>query len=126
MGIRMLHRRPAGAQGAAPVPVVPPAPVPAHAATASTARIPADLVATLRRTAHRTAAGLRRRLTTPGEPPLWRLWAGLGRSYAAGCAVRARHAAVRLLRRGRHARTFPVFVVAAGPLTDRPDGPTRR
>ncbi|MEU1267548.1 hypothetical protein [Streptomyces sp. NPDC005799] len=126
MGIRMLHRRPAGAQGAAPVPVVPPAPVPAHAATASTARIPADLVTTLRRTARRTAAGLRRRLATPGEPPLWRLWAGLGRSYAAGCAVRARRAAVRLLRRGRRARTFPVFVVPAGPLTDRPDGPVRR
>jgi hypothetical protein len=123
----MLHRRPAGAQGAAPVPVVPPAPVPAHAATASTARIPADLITALRRTAHRAVAGLRRRLATSGEPPLWRLWAGLGRSYAAGCAVRARHAAGRLLRlRGaRHARTFPVFVVTVGPLTDSPDGPTR-
>ncbi|MFJ9905744.1 hypothetical protein ACIRVK_23090 [Streptomyces sp. NPDC101152] len=119
MGIRMLHRRPARAQGAEPAPVVPLAPVPAHAATASTARIPTDLATTLRR----TAAALRRRLaTTPGEPPLWRLWAGLGLGYAAGCARRVRHLASHVRR--TRPRTVTVFVVTAGP--NRPNGPTRR
>ena len=118
MGIRMLNRRPARAQaGAETAPAVPPAPVPAFAARASTARIPTDLVVVLRR----TAADLRRRLPRPGtgaEPAAWRLWAGLGRSYVTGLLVRA--------RRSRHARTVRVFIVTASTLTDRPDGPAPR
>ncbi|MGW2568462.1 hypothetical protein [Streptomyces sp. NPDC001537] len=119
MGIRMLNRRPARAQaGADAAPVVPAAPVPAFAARASTARIPTDLAVVLRR----TAAGLVRRLPRLGsgsaEPPVWRLWAGLGRSYVTGLLAR--------LRRSRHARTVRVFIVTAGTLTDRPDGPAPR
>ncbi|RPF32730.1 hypothetical protein [Streptomyces sp. TLI_185] len=126
MGIRMLNRRPARAQASAErAPAVPPAPVPAFAARASTARIPTDLVVVLRR----TAADLRRRLPRPGrglprpgrgpaEPPAWRLWAGLGRSYVTGLLVR--------VRRSRHARTVRVFIVTASTLTDRPDGPAPR
>jgi len=119
MGIRMLNRRPARAQASAEAALaVPPAPVPAFAARASTARIPTDLVVVLRR----TAADLRRRLPRPGrgpaEPPAWRLWAGLGRSYVTGLLVR--------VRRSRHARTVRVFIVTASTLTDRPDGPAPR
>ncbi|MFF4254566.1 hypothetical protein ACFY1L_25505 [Streptomyces sp. NPDC001663] len=115
MGIRMLNRRPARAQASAEVaPAVPPAKVPVFAASASTARIPTDLTTVLRR----TAADLRRRLAGAGEPPVWRLWAGLGRSYLAGLLVR--------VRRSRPARTVTVFVVTAGTLTDRPDGPAPR
>ncbi|GAA2507701.1 hypothetical protein [Streptomyces longisporus] len=119
MGIRMLNRRPARAQASAEAaPVVPPASVPTFAARASTARIPTDLAVVLRR----AAAGLRRRPARPGtgsaEPPAWRLWAGLGRSYVTGLLVR--------VRRSRHARTVRVFIVSAGTLTDRPDGPAAR
>lgn len=119
MGIRMLNRRPARAQASAEAALaVPPAPVPAFAARASTARIPHDLAVVLRR----TAADLRRRLprswTGSAEPPVWRLWAGLGRSYVTGLLVR--------VRRSRHARTVRVFIVTAGTLTDRPDGPAPR
>ncbi|MCD9874036.1 hypothetical protein [Streptomyces guryensis] len=118
MGIRMLNRRPARAQASAETaPAVPPAPVPAFAARASTARIPTDLAVVLRR----TAADLRRRLPRRGtghaEPPVWRLWAGLGRSYVTGLLVRVRRS---------HARTGRVFIVTTGPLTDRPDGPVPR
>ncbi|WP_406127871.1 hypothetical protein [Streptomyces sp. NBC_00989] len=100
MGIRTLHRRTAQAQaaGAAAAQGAPRPPVPAFAAGASTARIPADLAMAVRH----TAAGLRRRLTfrddtavdpreqarhpqgpatTPTGTPVWRLWADLGRSY---------------------------------------------
>jgi len=112
MGIRMLNRRPARAQASAEAaPAVPPAPVPVHAASASTARIPTDLATVLRR----TAADLRRRLAGAGEPPVWRLWAGLGRSHLA-----------RLLARLRPARHVTVFVVTSGPFTDRPDGSVPR
>jgi len=119
MGIRMLNRRPARAQASAEAAsAVPPAPVPAFAARASTARIPADLPVVLRR----TAADLRRRLPRPvpgpGEPPAWRLWAGLGRSYLTGLVIR--------VRGRRPARPVTVFIVAAGSLTDRPDGPAPR
>ncbi|MGI5453957.1 hypothetical protein ACQEWB_12430 [Streptomyces sp. CA-249302] len=73
MGIRMLNRRPARAQASVEsAPVVPPAPVPAFAADASTARIPTDLATALRSiptdlatTLRRTATDLRRRL--PGR-----------------------------------------------------------
>ncbi|NUR01040.1 MAG: hypothetical protein HOY79_32275 [Streptomyces sp.] len=119
MGIRMLNRRPARAQASAEAaPVVPPAPVPGFAARASTARIPTDLVVVLRR----TAADLRRRLprlgTGSAEPPAWRLWAGLGRSYVTGLLVRVRHS--------RHARTVRVFIVTGGACTERPEGPVAR
>jgi len=119
MGIRMLNRRPARAQASAEAATaLPPAPVPAFAARASTARIPTDLAVVLRR----TTADLRRRLHRPapvaGEPPAWRLWAGLGRSYLTGLAARA--------RRCRPARTITVSIVTDGTLTDRPDGPTPR
>jgi hypothetical protein len=119
MGIRMLNRRLARAQASAETAsAVPPAPVPAFAARASTARIPTDLAVALRR----TAAHLRRRLPRPGtdptEPPAWRLWADLGRSYLSGLAVR--------IRRSRSARSVTVFIVTAGTLADRGDGPARR
>ncbi|WP_405993985.1 hypothetical protein [Streptomyces sp. NBC_00986] len=100
MGIRTLHRRTAQAQaaGAAAAQGALRPPVPAFAAGASTARIPADLAMAVRH----TAAGLRRRLTfrddtavdpreqarhpqgpatTPTGTAVWRLWAELGRSY---------------------------------------------
>jgi hypothetical protein len=107
----MLNRRQARAQAGAAVVDVPPAPVPVFAARASTARIPTDLAVVL----HRTAVDLRRRLRRPAagdaEPPTWRLWAGLGRSYVSGLLARA--------RRSRSARTVTVFVVTAGSLGDR-------
>ncbi|MFR0351947.1 hypothetical protein [Streptomyces sediminimaris] len=115
MGIRMLNRRPARAQASAEeAPSVPPAPVPAFAARASTARIPTDLRVVLRRTAADLRRRLRRIATGGAEPPTWRLWAGLGRSYLTDLVGR--------VRRSRSARGVTVFVVAAGPLSDRPDG----
>jgi hypothetical protein len=115
MGIRMLNRRPARAQASAEAaPAVPPAPVPVFAASASTARIPTDLATILRR----TAADLRRRIAGAGEPPVWRLWAGLGRSHLAGLLAR--------VRRVRPSRPVTVFVVTSGPFSDRPDGSAPR
>ncbi|MEU6475770.1 hypothetical protein ABZ858_02555 [Streptomyces sp. NPDC047017] len=114
MGIRMLNHRPAVSQtavGAAPA--VPPPPVPALAAGASTARIPTDLAATLRH----AATGLRRRVT-PGDALPWRLWADLTRGYAALLAAR--------IPRPVRARTVTVFVAAPPPAPDRPAGPPPR
>ncbi|WP_328550558.1 hypothetical protein [Streptomyces sp. NBC_00366] len=114
MGIRMLNRRPARAQASAEAAsAAPPAPMPAFAARASTARIPTDLVVVLRRTAKR----LRRPAPTPGEPSVWRLWAGLGRSYLTALIARTRHA-----RAARATPTIPVFIVTTGTLTERRDG----
>ncbi|MFF0463675.1 hypothetical protein [Streptomyces mexicanus] len=101
MGIRMLNHRPAvsrAAVGAAPA--ASPSPVPALAADASTARIPADLPAVLRR----AASGLSRRLT-PGEQRPWRLWADLARGYVA----------LALARLPRPAPTHTVTVFVAAP-----------
>lgn len=113
MGIRMLNHRPAVSQttvGAAPAAPLPP--VPALAAGASTARVPTDLAAPLRR----TASGLRRRLA-PREPLPWRLWADLTRGYVALFLAR--------LPRPGPVRTVTVFV-AAPPAADRPSGPPQR
>ncbi|MFG2790923.1 hypothetical protein [Streptomyces sp. NPDC048419] len=119
MGIRMLNRRPARAQASAEVaPAVPPAPVPAFAARASTARIPTDLRVVLRRTAADLRRRLRRIAMGGAEPPTWRLWAGLARSYVTNLAGR--------VRRSRSARRVTVFVVTARTLSDRPDGRPRR
>ncbi|MFJ3333617.1 hypothetical protein [Streptomyces sp. NPDC086766] len=125
MGIRMLNHRPtvSRADGGAD-PAAPPEPVPALAADASTARIPTDLAATLRR----AATALRRRLTPrepgPGGTAPWRLWADVARGYLALVLA-------RLPRRPRLARTprrssrrgLTVFVVPATPVSDGPDGP---
>lgn len=116
MGIRMLNHRPAvspTAVGAAPA--APPPQVQAFAADASSARIPADLAATLRR----AAAGLRRRLTPgdsgPGRTPPWCLWSDVARGYLALFLTR--------LPRPGPVRTVTVFVATASPVSDRPDGP---
>ncbi|MDG9715256.1 hypothetical protein [Streptomyces sp. DH24] len=89
MGIRMLHRRTAPPRANADALTrVPLPPVPASAATASTARLPATFASALRH----TAEDLRRRLTPrdpvlramalgdaarPEDPPLWRQWTNL-------------------------------------------------
>ncbi|MGX9885884.1 hypothetical protein [Streptomyces sp. NPDC002276] len=135
MGIRMLHRRSgrartqARAAGAAAAPVTPRPPVPALAAGASTARIPADLTMAVRH----TAAGLRCRLTfrddtvvdpreqarhpqgpatTPTGTPVWRLWAELGRGYLDLVLAR--------LPRSRPVHTMTVFIATP------PDGSAPR
>jgi len=97
----MVHRRTASPQADTDTPPCPLCPsVPVFAAGASTARVPTDLATALRRTAHRTAGGLRRKLAAAAEPPAWRLWAELGWSYAVRLADRV--------------------------LSDRPDGPAPR
>ncbi|WP_341845902.1 hypothetical protein [Streptomyces incarnatus] len=117
MGIRTLHRRTPEVDirawaDAASARAVPVSPVPALAADASTARIPADLSATVRRAArnlrHRLAG-----LTAPVEhAPDWRQWADLARGYLA--------LALTALPRPRPRRTLTVFVAS---LTDRPAAP---
>ncbi|MBD0842584.1 MULTISPECIES: hypothetical protein [unclassified Streptomyces] len=118
MGIRLLHRRTAPAEphaGARPdAAAAPPLRVPAFAAAASTARVPADLRTTLRR----TATALRRaRLRVAARR---RLWTEVGR----GCLdlVLAR------LPRPDRTRTVTVFVSAPpepaprnGPAPQEPD-----
>ncbi|MEU6421497.1 hypothetical protein [Streptomyces spiralis] len=109
MGIRTLNHRPAvspTAVGAAPA--APPPPVPALAADASTARVPTDLAAAVRR----AGTGLRRR-AVPGESRSWRLWADLTRGYVALLLTR--------LPRPAPARTVTVFVATPIPRTDRVD-----
>jgi hypothetical protein len=116
MGIRMLNHRPAVSPTAVgTAPAAPPPRVPAFAADASSARVPTDLAATLRR----AATGLRRRLT-PGEPgpggtPSWCLWADVARGYLALFLTR--------LPRPGPVRTVTVFVATATAVRDRPDGP---
>ncbi|MCX4880070.1 hypothetical protein [Streptomyces sp. NBC_00847] len=118
MGIRMLNRRMARAQASAEAAsAAPPAPVPAFAARASTARIPTDLVVVLRRTATHLRRRLRRPAKTSGEPSVWRLWAGLGRSYLTALIARTRHT-----RAARATRTIPVFIVTTGTFTRGRDG----
>lgn len=134
MGIRMLHRRTARARTQAQAAdlaaaATPRPPVPAFAAGASTARIPADLAMAVRH----TAADLRRRLTfrddtdvdpreqarnprgpavTPHDTPVWRLWADLGRGYLALVLTR--------LPRSRPVHTVTVFMATP------PDGSAPR
>ncbi|MFD5543406.1 hypothetical protein ACFWIJ_37780 [Streptomyces sp. NPDC127079] len=113
MGIRMVHRRtpqsrpPAQARSAAAqVTAVPSAP--AQAADASSARIPADLAATARRTVTR----LRRRLRARPGP---RQWLDLGRGYLA--------LVLTALPGPRRPRTMTVFVAT---LTERRPGSAAR
>ncbi|GHD84221.1 hypothetical protein [Streptomyces naganishii] len=120
MGIRMLNHRPAvspTAGGAAPA--APPPPVPAFSAGASTARIPTDLAATLRR----AATGLRGRLlprpADPGEAPPWCLWAEVARGYLALFLARLPRPAPGPVP------TVTVFVAATPTAADRPTGPPR-
>ncbi|WP_327716488.1 hypothetical protein OG381_14310 [Streptomyces sp. NBC_00490] len=107
MGIRTLHRHTAPAQATTDATAsTPPPSVPPFAATASTARIPADLATALRK----WAADLRHRLTRRD----WRL-----------TADRARGRLARLLTalpRSRRARTTTVFRVTAAAVSDRLDG----
>ncbi|MEV7810681.1 hypothetical protein AB0P05_08080 [Streptomyces flaveolus] len=114
MGIRMLHRRtPEAAAGVwvdtASTQAVPPAPVPAFAADASTARIPADLAATVRN----VPKDLRRRVAgRAARTPDWRQWADLARGYAA--------LVLTLIPRSRPRPTLTVFVAT---VTERPAAP---
>ncbi|MQY33190.1 hypothetical protein SRB17_11510 [Streptomyces sp. RB17] len=117
MGIRMLHRRTPEADtrawaDAASAQAMPASPVPALAADASTARIPADLTATVRR----AATNLRHRLAGLTAPvdraPDWRQWADLARGYLA--------LALTAIPRRRPRCTLTVFVAS---LTDRPAAP---
>ncbi|MFG2548868.1 hypothetical protein [Streptomyces sp. NPDC048581] len=109
MGIRTLNRRttPASAnvntEGDAPLAAQPS--TPPFAPGASTARIPRDLVTTLRLTA--TTVRRRAARRAPG-------WAELARSYLA--------LARTWLPRPRPVRTVTVFVATAGALTEPQDG----
>ncbi|WP_225831380.1 hypothetical protein [Streptomyces sp. NK08204] len=116
MGIRMLHRRSPEAgtpdrADTASAPVPPHTPVPALAADASTARIPADLAATVRRAASDLGHRLAGRAVRAGDAPDWRQWADLARSYLA--------LALTLVPR---TRTRPKLTVFVAPLTERPPG----
>ncbi|MET7736468.1 hypothetical protein ABZT02_34665 [Streptomyces sp. NPDC005402] len=121
MGIRMLHRRTAPAQAYADrAPFSVQRPVPAHAAAASTARLPFDLATLLRRARARVAgARIPARLTIPlrhrvtrrdrdvvqhEEPSRRRLWAELAFGYLA--------LALTLLPRSRPMPTMTVFIAA--------------
>ncbi|MFI1361547.1 hypothetical protein [Streptomyces griseochromogenes] len=125
MGIRMLHRRTPEARHGTPAradtasaQATPASSVPPLAADASTARIPADLPATVRR----AAANLRRRLAarvarTDGAAPDWRARADLARGYLA--------LLLTLIPRVRPRRTLTVFVapVLVARVTEPPGGP---
>ncbi|MFJ9816339.1 hypothetical protein ACIRU3_13910 [Streptomyces sp. NPDC101151] len=123
MGIRMLHRRTPEARNGTPARAdtasdraTPASPVPALAADASTARIPADLATTVRR----AAADLRRRpaaRTRRGpDRSARRAWPDLVRGYLA--------LLLTLIPRARPRRTLTVFVAAViEPPTGR--GPHR-
>ncbi|MFJ9866490.1 hypothetical protein [Streptomyces sp. NPDC101165] len=116
MGIRMLHRRTPEAPGGTPAPAdtatdgaTPASPVPALAADASTARIPADLATTVRS----AAVDLRRRLAArTRHAPDWRAWPDLARGYVA--------LLITLIPRTRPRRTLTVFVA---PVIERRTGP---
>ncbi|WP_158839073.1 hypothetical protein [Streptomyces sp. NRRL S-1022] len=114
MGIRMLHRRTPEAATAAWADIVsaqavPAAPVPALAADASTARVPADLATTVRHAGRRLRHGLAGR---PARTPDWRQWTDLARGYLALVLI--------LVPRSRPRPTLTVFVA---PLTGRPGAP---
>ncbi|MFD4597511.1 hypothetical protein ACFWPQ_05670 [Streptomyces sp. NPDC058464] len=115
MGIRMVHRRtpqsrpPAKARSASASAQVTASPsAPAQAADASSARIPADLAVSVRRSVIR----LRRRLRA--RPDL-RQWLDLARSYLA--------LLLTALPGPRRPRTMTVFVAS---LTERPTGSAAR
>ncbi|SEC61094.1 hypothetical protein SAMN04490357_2427 [Streptomyces misionensis] len=111
MGIRMLHRRTPEAvtrvwadTASAQAPTA--SPVPALAAGASTARIPADPATTVRRAAEHVRRGLtdRARAVRTGHAPDWRQWADLARGYLA--------LALTLIPRTRPRPTLTVFVAS--------------
>ncbi|MFF9084864.1 hypothetical protein ACF1BE_00295 [Streptomyces sp. NPDC014991] len=114
MGIRMLHRRtpeavPRTWADTFSAQAMPPSRVPAVAADASTARIPADPATTVRR----ATRDLRRRLAgRTARIPDRRLWADLARAYLA--------LAVAQIPRARPRHTLTVFVAS---LTERPAAP---
>ncbi|WP_225822524.1 hypothetical protein [Streptomyces naphthomycinicus] len=114
MGIRMLHHRtPEAATGVwadtASAQAMPAAPVPAFAADASTARIPADLATTVRTVTEDLRRGLAGR---PDPLPDWRQWTDLARGYLA--------LTLAVLPRSRPRPTLTVFVAS---LTERPAAP---
>lgn len=122
MGIRMLHRRTPEAvtrvwadTASAQDQALPASPVPALAADASTARIPADPATTVRRAAGNIRRGLKDRTdrTTAaaraGRAPDWRQWVDLARGYLA--------LTLALIPRSRPRPTLTVFVA---PLAARP------
>lgn len=112
----MQHRRTPEARDGIPAradtasaQATPASPVPPFAADASTARIPADLATTVRR----TVADLRRRLAArTRRAPDWRAWPDLARGYLA--------LLLTLIPRTRPRRTLTVFEVT---LAERPYGP---
>ncbi|MEU7423860.1 hypothetical protein [Streptomyces sp. NPDC040750] len=118
MGIRTLHRRTPESitrvwADTASAQAMPASPVPALAADASTARIPADPATTLRSTATRLRRGLAGLSGRVDHTPDWRSWVDLTRGYLA--------LALTLLPRSRRPRqTLTVFVVS---LTERPAAP---
>ncbi len=125
MGIRMLHRRTAPAQAyAAPAPFFAQRPVPAHAAAASTVRIPFDLATLLRRvparftaTLRHAATELRHRVPRRGRDAVeqgHRLWAELALSYLA--------LALTLLPWSRPMPTMTVFMAASDTVSERAGG----
>ncbi|MFF0016659.1 hypothetical protein [Streptomyces sp. NPDC005374] len=115
MGIRMLHRRTAPARTQAQVhadkvPSFTRPPVPAHAAAASTARIPVDLAILLRR----ARAGVPGRLARRGGDAVVsgrRRWAEMALGHLA--------LALTLLPRSRPLPTMTVFVAPAGTVSGR-------
>lgn len=120
MGIRMLHRRTPEAvtrvwADTASAQALPASPVPALAADASTARIPADPATTVRRAARNVRRGLKDRTARTGaaaragRAPDWRQWADLARGYLA--------LTLTLIPRSRPRPTLTVFVA---PLAERP------
>ena len=124
MGIRMLHRRTAPAQAYA-APSSAQRPVPAHAAAASTARIPFDLARLLRRVPARFAATLRHAASAlrhrdavdaveQEEPSGPRLWAELALGYLA--------LALTLLPRSRPMPTMTVFMATSDTVSERAGG----
>ncbi|MGW3204998.1 hypothetical protein [Streptomyces sp. NPDC001135] len=117
MGIRMLHRRTPEADtrawaDTASAQAMPASPVPALAADASTARIPADPAETVRGAVIRLRRGLAG-LTAHADPaPDWRQWADLARGYLA--------LALTAIPRSRPRPTLTVFVAS---LTERGASP---
>ncbi|MFF7354709.1 MULTISPECIES: hypothetical protein [Streptomyces] len=117
MGIRMLHRRTPEAvtrawADTASAQAMPASPVPALAADASTARIPADLAATVRRAAMHLRQRLAGLTARADHAPDWRQWADLARGYLA--------LALTVIPRSRPRPTLTVFVAS---LTERPASP---
>ncbi len=119
MGIRMLHRRTPEAvtrvwadTASGEAQALPASPVPALAAGASTARIPADPATTVRRAARNARRGLKDRANRTGAAARahdWRQWTDLARGYLA--------LTLTLIPRSRPRPTLTVFVA---PLAERP------